>query len=376
MKITESDLRHSANERRKISLVTFPCDFGSLAVEKNLTWLLEQFMDLTIYRFGCTQKNFIDVPERGIQARLQRVWQSMALMQHLYKCQLYEIPVLIYGMSPVLHSYPFHMLFPGSCSQLVDWTRTLSNEYEHKSDIACIVQQALVRGLYKQGLSKIKRILVATDVVGEEVLQTYKIERAKLRRITLPINTDLFTPAISYPELSEGNRPKVLFVGGDLKRKGADLLIDWWARAGHALCGLTIATNIAPRSDLPAGIDWCTGIQYGTKEHVELYRRHDILCHPSHFDSWGLVIAESAACGLAIVTTRNTLGHVDVIVPGQNGLVASTADECIKDLECLLKQPERIVQMKKASHEHVIQKFNASRLFRQIALAMNLVSQE
>ncbi len=76
--------------------------------------------------------------------------------------------------------------------------------------------------------------------------------------------------------------------------------------------------------------------QWKGGDHVEDYRRSDILVHPSLEDGWGLVVSEAVACGLPVVVTEHT-GAKDIVEEGINGFIIPAADvEAIKEKILLL----------------------------------------
>jgi len=58
-----------------------------------------------------------------------------------------------------------------------------------------------------------------------------------------------------------------------------------------------------------------------------LYRVSDVLVHPCVFESWGLIINEAAAAGLAIVTTTSCGAAADLVEPDVNGLLVEPGDQ-------------------------------------------------
>jgi glycosyltransferase involved in cell wall biosynthesis len=80
-------------------------------------------------------------------------------------------------------------------------------------------------------------------------------------------------------------------------------------------------------ADLP--IDWSPLLNLRfedqRKQYVERFQTSDIFVFPSIEDGFGIVVAEALACGLPVITTKNT-GASDLIEPGRNGEIVPIRD--------------------------------------------------
>jgi alpha-maltose-1-phosphate synthase len=166
------------------------------------------------------------------------------------------------------------------------------------------------------------------------------------RLLFCPYSIDLsvFHPA---PEPRPANRPfTILHTGGLSLRKGAPYLFEAFRlirkevpdavlRVKHDIRN-DAADIVRGNDDLP--IEWSENLPLS--EHVRRYQTSDLLLFPSIEDGFALVVAESLACGVPVVTTTNT-GASDLIRPSENGEVVP-----IRDSEALaqaaLKWWERI----------------------------------
>lgn len=79
--------------------------------------------------------------------------------------------------------------------------------------------------------------------------------------------------------------------------------------------------------DLP--IDWAPpfdlSIADQRRRYVERFQTSDIFVFPSIEDGFAIVVAEALACGLPVITTRNT-GASDLVQAGKNGDVVPIRD--------------------------------------------------
>jgi glycosyltransferase involved in cell wall biosynthesis len=118
---------------------------------------------------------------------------------------------------------------------------------------------------------------------------------------------------------------RVLFVGGDLARKGGDRLVDSVRTLRHD--GLDIEVDLVTRDDVPpqAGVRVHHGLQPNSAPLIELYQRADVFCLPTLGDCLPMVLSEAGAAGLPLVATQ--VGAIDEIVrDGETGLLVPPSD--------------------------------------------------
>jgi glycosyltransferase involved in cell wall biosynthesis len=68
----------------------------------------------------------------------------------------------------------------------------------------------------------------------------------------------------------------------------------------------------------------------GFKDWSELpaeYARADVLCVPSRYDGWGLVVPEGLAAGLPVIATDRTGAALEFVKSGVNGWLIRAGDE-------------------------------------------------
>lgn len=141
---------------------------------------------------------------------------------------------------------------------------------------------------------------------------------------TLPQNLDWFKPPDNPRPAS---RPLTLLNTGALcLRKGTPDLLEAFRlirqKEPAAVLRLSQAVRDDARevlrrhADLP--IDWAPHLNLGVEEerkrYVERFQSSDIFVFPSIEDGFAIVVAEALACGLPVITTRNT-GASDLIEP-------------------------------------------------------------
>jgi glycosyltransferase involved in cell wall biosynthesis len=152
---------------------------------------------------------------------------------------------------------------------------------------------------------------------------------------TLPVNLDWFKP-------SEAERPEfrpltLLNTGALCLRKGTPYLLEAFRlirkKEPRAMLRLSQtvrddAKEVLRRyADLP--IDWSPffnlRFEDQRQQYVERFQTSDIFVFPSIEDGFAFVVAEALACGLPVITTKNT-GASDLVEPGKNGEVVPIRD--------------------------------------------------
>jgi len=119
--------------------------------------------------------------------------------------------------------------------------------------------------------------------------------------------------------MTEIDRPlRVLFVGGDFRRKGGQLLLDWYRTQRSEQCELHIVTR-EPVETQP-GIFVYHNMQPNSPELLQLYLQSDLFVLPSLGECFGIATVEAMATGLPVIAS-DVGGTADIIEPGRNGYI-------------------------------------------------------
>jgi glycosyltransferase involved in cell wall biosynthesis len=167
--------------------------------------------------------------------------------------------------------------------------------------------------------------------IGEFAIDGYKQEFGSERDyFNLPYFSDL--KRFETCDREEKRERVFLFCGSLIARKGVDLLASAFARLEVANVRLRIVGDGPLRESLMQKLA-------GVKERVEFvgfrdwqelpgeYAAADVLCVPSRYDGWGLVVPEGLAAGLPVIATDRMGAALEFVRTGKNGWLIPAADE-------------------------------------------------
>jgi glycosyltransferase involved in cell wall biosynthesis len=143
------------------------------------------------------------------------------------------------------------------------------------------------------------------------------------------------------PDARERRRPaQVLFVGGDFRRKGGDVLLDWFRTQNPDEVELQIVTReeVAPRR----GVHVHRDMQPNSEQLTALYHQCDVFVLPSLGECFGIATVEAMATGLPVVVT-DVGGTADIVEPGRNGYLVTpnSVGELSQAIDAILSDDAR-----------------------------------
>ena len=131
-----------------------------------------------------------------------------------------------------------------------------------------------------------------------------------------------------WPSPARGRHavPQVLFIGNDLRRKGAFRLADWVAGPLAGRCHLHVVSSDRPAPSGPQVT--CHGRVPHQRLMAEILPDMDIFCLPTRLDMSPFVIAEASAAGLPVVASH--LGGIpDMVRDGETGFLVTSVEEAV-----------------------------------------------
>ena len=189
------------------------------------------------------------------------------------------------------------------------------------------------RLLRKWKLSKLHGSPVPIWGIGKFAVDEYRREFGSQRAyFNLPYFSDLQRFENSGRE--QKAERVFLFSGSLIPRKGVDLLARAFVRLANEVCNVrlkivgegelrrTLEQTLAPvrdRVEFAGFRDW--------NELPVEYASGDVLCVPSWYDGWGLVVPEGLASGLPVIGTDRMGAALEFVETGRNGWLIPAANE-------------------------------------------------
>lgn len=226
--------------------------------------------------------------------------------------------------------------------------------YDHRSGGR--LAEALKRRLYSSVFSGAAAMVAWSEWAADSLARDYGVSRDKILVAHPGAPKEFFALPRSCPPRE---RPTILFVGGDLERKGGDLLLGAYARLRERADLLMVTTADVPEGE---GITVVRNATPASPELLDAYRRADIFCLPTRGDCTPVVLGEAMASGLPVVTTR--IGsNAETVTDGTDGLLVEVGDAVSLEhaLEGLVSNAEQRRRMGQAARTTARSRYDAER---------------
>jgi len=169
--------------------------------------------------------------------------------------------------------------------------------------------------------------------IGKFAIEGYREEFGAERfYFNLPYFSDLERFDVSVRD--EKRERTFLFSGSLIERKGVDLLAAAFVRLAQEVpqVRLKIVGEGELRDSLARTLQTVSERVelIGFKDWSELpseYAAADVLCVPSRYDGWGLVVPEGLASGLPVIGTNRMGAALEFVESGRNGWLISAGDQ-------------------------------------------------
>lgn len=189
------------------------------------------------------------------------------------------------------------------------------------------------RMLRRWKLAKLHASAVPIWGIGQFAIDGYREEFGGERAyFNLPYFSDLERFDVGARE--EKRERTFLFSGSLIERKGVDLVAAAFVRLAQEVPNvkLKIVGEGELRESLVATLRAVSvRVEFvGFKDWMELpaeYAAADVLCVPSRYDGWGLVVPEGLASGLPVIGTDRMGAALEFVESGRNGWLISAGDE-------------------------------------------------
>jgi glycosyltransferase involved in cell wall biosynthesis len=133
---------------------------------------------------------------------------------------------------------------------------------------------------------------------------------------------------------AESEAVRIVYSGALIKRKGVDLLAKAFRRLGQTRANATLSLigagplRAVMESTLrPLGSRVCFHDFVPWHDLPRFYAQADVLCAPSRYDGWGLIVPEGMASGMPVIATERMGSALELIENGENGWLIRAGDE-------------------------------------------------
>ncbi len=200
------------------------------------------------------------------------------------------------------------------------------------------------------------KLLGFSEWVKDSYVNDYGADPDKVVVVSSGVDTTLWRPEPA--KRAQDGIVRILFIGGDLKRKGGDVLLRWAAETRHRDFELHLVT----KDPVPeqARVHAHYGMTSNAPELIELAQRCEVFAFPTRADCYPFGCIEAAAAGMAGVSFALGAIH-EIIVDGTTGLLAKAGDDAgfCERLDKLVEDASTREAMGRAARERALSKFDA-----------------
>jgi len=195
----------------------------------------------------------------------------------------------------------------------------IAKVYGHKPDKSGLVKKIKYR-INRSLFNNAAHIIAWSNWVRESLMTDYGVPENRISVIPPGVDMDLWSPAMI---LNDKPPMKILFVGGDFKRKGGFTLLEAYKILDRSDVELHLVTREEVQK-IP-GVFIYHHMKANSPELIKLYSQCDIFVLPSLGEAFGIVAVEALACGLPVIASKIG-GLMDIIEDGKNGLLIPPGD--------------------------------------------------
>jgi glycosyltransferase involved in cell wall biosynthesis len=183
-------------------------------------------------------------------------------------------------------------------------------------------------------------------------------------------NVAVIPPGVDVDQFVAGDRnhelPRILFVGGEFRRKGGALLVDVFRQRLRGRAELILVTRDEVRAE--PGVTVHNNVRTNSPELHALFATSDLFVLPTLADCFSMVLIEALASGIPVIATR-VGGIPEIVLEGKTGHLVDAGDSAALGdaLEALICDPNRRRSMGEQGRADALLRYdareNARRLF-------------
>jgi len=191
--------------------------------------------------------------------------------------------------------------------------------YKHEQGPAWL--EAWKWRLNRDCFTSARRLVAWSEWTKRGLVQGYGVPADKITVIPPGVNVHEWRRPM--PRVPHAGPVKILFVGGDLERKGGLVLLE----AFRALRHLGLELHLVTKDRLPPepGVFIYNNLEANSQPLKDLYHACDIFALPTLGDTFAMVLSEAGASGMAIIST-NVAAIPEFVRNGESGLTVPAGD--------------------------------------------------
>jgi glycosyltransferase involved in cell wall biosynthesis len=240
----------------------------------------------------------------------------------------------------------------------------IGRHYGHEPSTSGRVE-SLKNTLTRRSFTRARELVIWHQLGKKSLVEDYGAPPEKVA--VIPPGIDLERWNFPRPRPSSSPAVRLLFVGGDFKRKGGDILLAAFRSALSATCELDIVTREEVDTSGLANVRVHRGLGPNAPELRALFAQADVFVFPTLGDMFPLAVMEAMASGLPVIAANvGALG--EQVRDGVTGLLIPP-----NDVESLIAAARRLVddpglrqRMGDEGRRIADQEFNGSRNYQRI----------
>lgn len=228
--------------------------------------------------------------------------------------------------------------------------------YGHSNGSSIV--ESLKRHAHRRIVARAAAFTTWSEWAKRSLVEDYGAVASRVEVYAPGANLSLFEFGKQQRAAASGRPLRLLFVGGDLARKGGDMLLDLMRGPLQGRCELDLVSG-ADAPDIP-GVFVHRGVGPNSPQLIELYRRADVFVLPTQADCLAVVLGEAMAAGLPIITTP-VGAHGEAVLHGETGFLMPPRDRdaLLAAIEKFIETPDLAPAMGQRARKRGEERFDA-----------------
>ncbi len=208
-----------------------------------------------------------------------------------------------------------------------------------------------------------RHIVTWSEWAKQGLVEEYEVPPDKISVIPPGVDTQAWAPAASRND--HPGPVRILFVGGDLERKGGRLLLEAFKNLQCQANGNpTVELHLVTRKPIQSGpgVFVYPDLEPNTDRLKNLFQQSDIFCLPTLADCLPMVLSEAGAAGLPAIST-SIAAIPEIVQDGETGFLVPPGDvgALTAALQRLVQDPQLRRRQGQAARQSVCERYDAAR---------------